>query len=59
MAPTPRCCSRRPWSTAGPTLGVLAAGQVVGVIDDLPTVEELIERIMAEAEAVLTRLTST
>lgn len=39
-----------------PDLGVLASGQVVGVIDDLPTVAELIERIVAEAEAVLVRL---
>ena len=39
-----------------PDLGVFASGQVVGVIDDLPTVAELIERIMAEAEVVLTRL---
>jgi NAD(P)H-dependent flavin oxidoreductase YrpB (nitropropane dioxygenase family) len=38
-------------------LGTLASGQVAGVIDDLPTCAELIERIMAEADAVLTRLT--
>jgi len=37
-------------------LGTLASGQVAGVIDDLPTCAELIERIMAEADAVLTRL---
>jgi hypothetical protein len=29
---------------------------VAGVIDDLPSCAELIERIMAEADAVLTRL---
>jgi NAD(P)H-dependent flavin oxidoreductase YrpB (nitropropane dioxygenase family) len=40
-----------------PDLGVMASGQVVGVIDDLPTVEELLERIMAEADKTLTRLT--
>ncbi len=37
-------------------LGVFASGQVVGVIDDLPTVADLIGRIMAEAEVVLARL---
>ncbi|MFI6498638.1 NAD(P)H-dependent flavin oxidoreductase [Nonomuraea typhae] len=37
-------------------LGVMASGQVVGVIDDLPTCAELIERVMAEAESVLARL---
>jgi len=33
--------------------GVLASGQVVGVIDDLPTCEELIDRIVDEAAARL------
>jgi NAD(P)H-dependent flavin oxidoreductase YrpB (nitropropane dioxygenase family) len=36
--------------------GVLSSGQVTGVIDDLPTVAELIARIMAEAEQTLKRL---
>ncbi|MEV2265348.1 NAD(P)H-dependent flavin oxidoreductase [Nonomuraea africana] len=38
-------------------LGVMASGQVVGVLDDLPTCEELIARIMAEVERTLERLT--
>ena len=42
-----------------PDLGVMSSGQVVGLIDDLPTVAELIERIMAEAEATLQRLSTT
>ncbi len=29
--------------------GVLASGQVVGMIDDLPSCRELIDRIMTEA----------
>jgi NAD(P)H-dependent flavin oxidoreductase YrpB (nitropropane dioxygenase family) len=37
-------------------LGTLASGQVAGVIDDLPSCVELIQRIMAEADAVLDRL---
>jgi NAD(P)H-dependent flavin oxidoreductase YrpB (nitropropane dioxygenase family) len=36
--------------------GVMASGQVVGLIDDLPTVGELIARIVAEAEETLGRL---
>ena len=36
--------------------GVLSSGQVVGSIDDLPTVGELIERIMTEASDTLQRL---
>ena len=38
--------------------GVLASGQVVGVIDDLPTCQELIDRIVAEAAACIQRLGS-
>jgi NAD(P)H-dependent flavin oxidoreductase YrpB (nitropropane dioxygenase family) len=36
--------------------GVLSSGQVVGVIDDLPTVADLITRIMTEAESTLKHL---
>ena len=39
-----------------PEVGVLPTGQVVGVVDELPTVAELVDRIVAEAEAVLDRL---
>ena len=39
-----------------PDLGVMAAGQVVGLIDDLPSCAELIERIIAEAGDCLARL---
>jgi NAD(P)H-dependent flavin oxidoreductase YrpB (nitropropane dioxygenase family) len=41
-----------------PDLGVMASGQVVGVIDDLPSCAEVIDRIVAEADKVLTRLAS-
>ncbi|MGW0198002.1 NAD(P)H-dependent flavin oxidoreductase [Nonomuraea sp. NPDC003201] len=40
-------------------LGVMASGQVVGVLDDLPSCRELIERIMADAETALTHLGRT
>ena len=36
--------------------GVMASGQVVGVIDDLPSVADLIARIMREADEALQRL---
>ncbi|MFD3500277.1 NAD(P)H-dependent flavin oxidoreductase [Streptomyces sp. NPDC058678] len=39
-------------------LGVMAAGQVAGVIDDLPSCAELVERIMKEAEEVRERLST-
>jgi NAD(P)H-dependent flavin oxidoreductase YrpB (nitropropane dioxygenase family) len=35
--------------------GILASGQVVGVIDDLPTCEELIDRIVTMAVDELRR----
>jgi NAD(P)H-dependent flavin oxidoreductase YrpB (nitropropane dioxygenase family) len=36
--------------------GVLAAGQVVGAIDDLPTCAELVDRIMKEADDIVVHL---
>ncbi len=41
-----------------PDLGVMSSGQVVGLIDDRPTVAEVIDRIVAEAEKTLARLGS-
>jgi NAD(P)H-dependent flavin oxidoreductase YrpB (nitropropane dioxygenase family) len=40
-------------------LGVMASGQVAGLIDDLPSCAELIDRIMTEAQATLRALPST
>jgi NAD(P)H-dependent flavin oxidoreductase YrpB (nitropropane dioxygenase family) len=39
-----------------PEVGVLPTGQVTGVVDELPTVAELIDRIVTEAAATLARL---
>jgi len=39
-----------------PDLGVMASGQVVGLIEDLPSCQELIDRIMKEAAQTLERL---
>jgi NAD(P)H-dependent flavin oxidoreductase YrpB (nitropropane dioxygenase family) len=38
--------------------GVLASGQVVGLIDDLPSCEELLDRVVTEAAECLQRTTS-
>jgi NAD(P)H-dependent flavin oxidoreductase YrpB (nitropropane dioxygenase family) len=40
-----------------PDLGVMASGQVVGLIDDLPSCAEVVDRVMTEADKVLGRLT--
>jgi NAD(P)H-dependent flavin oxidoreductase YrpB (nitropropane dioxygenase family) len=40
-----------------PEVGILPTGQVTGVIDELPTVAELLDRIETEAHATLKRLT--
>ncbi|MBT2366630.1 nitronate monooxygenase [Streptomyces sp. ISL-10] len=37
-------------------LGVMASGQVAGVIDDLPSCEELLDRVMREASEILAGL---
>jgi NAD(P)H-dependent flavin oxidoreductase YrpB (nitropropane dioxygenase family) len=39
-----------------PDLGVMASGQAVGMIDDLPSVADLVERIVTEADKTLARL---
>jgi len=39
--------------------GILPTGQVAGILGELPTVAELIARIMAEANETLERLTRT
>ncbi|GAA2302719.1 nitronate monooxygenase [Streptomyces kunmingensis] len=41
-----------------PRGGVMASGQVAGVIDDLPSCRELVDRIVAEAGETLERLRS-
>jgi len=38
-----------------PDHGIWTAGMVQGLIDDIPTVKELVDRIMAEAEAIIGR----
>ena len=39
--------------------GVLPVGQVQGLIHDIPTVQEVIERTVAEAEEVIANLQKT
>jgi NAD(P)H-dependent flavin oxidoreductase YrpB (nitropropane dioxygenase family) len=39
-----------------PDLGLMSSGQVTGLIDDLPSCQELIESIIAEAEECLDRI---
>ena len=41
-----------------PEVGILPTGQGIGVIDELPTVAELVARVVAEADAVLDRLST-
>ena len=42
-----------------PEVGILPTGQVIGVIDELPAVADLLARIRAEAHATLKRLQTT
>jgi NAD(P)H-dependent flavin oxidoreductase YrpB (nitropropane dioxygenase family) len=41
-----------------PDLGVMSSGQVVGLLDDLPTVAEIIDSVIAGASRTLDRLSS-
>jgi NAD(P)H-dependent flavin oxidoreductase YrpB (nitropropane dioxygenase family) len=58
MAPNAPMLTRAALVEGHPESGVLPVGQVVGLIDDLPTVDQLIQRIVAEASATLGRLDS-
>ena len=40
-----------------PEVGILPTGQVVGVVDEIPAVADLLVRIRSEAEDTLKRLT--
>jgi NAD(P)H-dependent flavin oxidoreductase YrpB (nitropropane dioxygenase family) len=42
-----------------PDLGLMSSGQVAGLIEDLPSCAELIDRVMAEAEARLDALAAS
>ena len=42
------------WAEGDVDGGIVAAGQVMGLIRDVPTVAELVERIVAEAEEIVT-----
>lgn len=48
--------AKRAMQDGDPVGGYLPSGSVAGVIDDRPTCEELVSRIMAEAEETLGRL---
>src|SRR5262249_25811332 len=49
----------RPAMVDGRTaLGVMASGQVAGVIEDLPSCAELVERVMSEATEIVETLTA-
>jgi nitronate monooxygenase len=44
---------RKVYENGDPDFGVWSAGMVQGLIHDVPTVRELVERIVAEAEAII------
>jgi len=50
---------RRATDEGDETRGVLPLGQATGLVGDLPTVAELMERIVAEAEQASDRLAAT
>lgn len=44
---------RQAMTEGDPDGGIWSAGQVQGLIDDIPTVQELVDRIIAEAESII------
>ena len=44
---------RKAMEDGDPDGGIWSAGQVQGLIDDIPTVKELIDRIVADAETII------
>lgn len=56
LAPSAPVLTRAALVEGRPEAGVLPAGQVAGAITELPSVGELVERIMTEAAEVLARL---
>lgn len=49
---------QKAWIEGDFDAGVLSIGEVVGLVHDVPTVKELIDRIIAEAQTLLGRLAS-
>ena len=47
---------RKAWETGDVDAGVMTAGMVIGLIDDLPTCAELIDRIVADCQTQLSRV---
>jgi NAD(P)H-dependent flavin oxidoreductase YrpB (nitropropane dioxygenase family) len=56
MAANAPMLAKKAMSDGDPVNGYLPSGTVAGVIDDLPTCAELVERIMHEAELTLAAL---
>jgi NAD(P)H-dependent flavin oxidoreductase YrpB (nitropropane dioxygenase family) len=58
MAANAPILARTAMSDGDPVHGYLPSGTVAGVIDDLPTCAELVERIINEAEQTLAALSN-
>ncbi|KAI8089271.1 2-nitropropane dioxygenase [Halteromyces radiatus] len=46
---------RNVYTTGDPEYGVWTAGQVMGLINDIPTCQELVSRIVVDAETIITK----
>jgi len=44
------------WAKGDVQQGLISLGQIVGIIHDIPTVKEAVDRIIAEAAEILNRL---
>ncbi|MFX0030369.1 MAG: nitronate monooxygenase, partial [Candidatus Hermodarchaeota archaeon] len=48
--------ARKMYTEGDLDVGMISCGQGVGLVKDIPTVKELLDRIMNEAEEVIKRL---
>lgn len=58
MAANAPMLAKKGMSEGDPINGYLPGGSIAGVIEDMPTCEELIQRIMSEAETTISALTN-
>jgi NAD(P)H-dependent flavin oxidoreductase YrpB (nitropropane dioxygenase family) len=56
MAANAPMLAKKGMSEGDPINGYLPGGSIAGVIDDIPSCEELIQRIMSEAETTISAL---
>ena len=53
-----RWLSRQMYEEGDAGAGIITIGQGLGICNDIPTVKELVERVVSEAEKIIKKLTN-